>query len=109
MFQNNREQSHRIGHYLHVGRRESRHFLAHTICKSWEHGSATGHDNIPVEVTTNVNVALHDGIETAECISIDEAYDGGSCAHSLVDAMGFESEHAGLEENLGSTEARERI
>lgn len=48
----------------------------------------TYHDNVGVEILTDVNIALHDGVE------------GGD-----VDSAGLETENGGLEEGLGGAEA----
>ena len=47
----------------------------------------TYHDNVGVEILTDVNIALHDGVE------------GGD-----VDSAGLETENGRLEEGLGGTE-----
>jgi hypothetical protein len=62
--------------------------LLHTVSNTGVHGGATGHDGVGVQVLTDVNVALHDGVE------------GG-----LVDAAGLHSEEGRLEEGLGATES----
>ena len=92
--------------HLHVCRGERNDFLVHTVCNSREHRRAAGQDNITVEVTADINVALMDGIVAAKCINTGGGGEGAPYAHSLVDATGFEAEHAGLEEDFGSTEAR---
>merc|ERR1719223_1446097 len=62
--------------------------LLHTVSNTGVPGGATGHDGVGVQVLTDVNVALHDGVE------------GG-----LVDAAGLHSEEGRLEEGLGATES----
>merc|ERR1719452_24443 len=62
--------------------------LLHTVSNTGVHGGATGHDGVGVQVLTDVNVALHDGVV------------GG-----LVDAAGLHSEEGRLEEGLGATES----
>merc|ERR1719223_1131592 len=62
-------------------------FLLHTVSDTGVHGGATGHDGVGVQVLTDVNVALHDGVE------------GG-----LVDAAGLHFEEGRLEEALRATE-----
>merc|ERR1711884_997680 len=61
--------------------------LLHSVSNTGVHGGATGHDSVGVQVLTDVNVALHDGVE------------GG-----LVDAAGLHSKEGRLEESLGATE-----
>lgn len=48
----------------------------------------TYHDNVGVEVLTDINIALHDGVVS-----------------SLVDTGGLHAEEGGLEEGLGGAEA----
>lgn len=77
---------------------------------SGEHCRATRQDDIPVEVTANVNVALHDRTATAGCINTNRGNRFGvRYAHGLVDAKGFKTKHAGLEQDFGSAEARQMI
>merc|ERR1719260_6934 len=63
-------------------------FLLHSVGDTGVHGGATGHDGVGVQVLTDVDVALHDGVV------------GG-----LVDAAGFHSEEGRLEEGLGAPES----
>merc|ERR1719410_560150 len=63
-------------------------FLLHTISNTWVHGGATRHDGVGVQVLTDVNIALHDGVV------------GG-----LVDTAGFHTEEGWLEEGLWGTES----
>ena len=49
---------------LHARRRQRRQLLLHTVCNTREHGSATGEDDVAVEVTTNVKVTLEDRVVT---------------------------------------------
>merc|ERR1712027_165980 len=62
--------------------------LLHTVSDTGVHGGAAGHDSVGVQVLTDVNVALHDGVE------------GG-----LVDAAGLHAQEGRLEEGLGAAEA----
>merc|ERR1711922_11494 len=62
--------------------------LLHSVGNTGVHGGATGHDGVGVQVLTDVNIALHDGVE------------GG-----LVDAAGLHSKEGRLEESLGATES----
>merc|ERR1719365_507953 len=61
--------------------------LLHPVGDTGVHGGAAGHDSVGVQVLTDVNVALHDGVV------------GG-----LVDAAGLHSEEGGLEKGLGAAE-----
>merc|ERR1712028_124210 len=47
---------------LHGGRGKGSDFLLHTVGDAWEHGGAAGEDGVGVEVLTDVDVALHDGV-----------------------------------------------
>merc|ERR1712135_183128 len=62
--------------------------LLHSVGDTGVHGGATGHDGVGVQVLTDVNIALHDGVV------------GG-----LVDAAGLHSEEGRLEEGLGAPES----
>merc|ERR1719265_2343941 len=61
--------------------------LLHTVSNTRVHGGASGHDSVGIEILTDVNIALHDGVV------------GG-----LVDATGFHSKEGRLEESLRATE-----
>merc|ERR1719168_392642 len=73
---------------LDGGGGKSGDFLLHSVSNTRVHGGATGHDSVGVQVLTDVNIALHDGVE------------GG-----LVDAAGLHSKEGRLEESLGATES----
>merc|ERR1719419_187849 len=62
-------------------------FLLHTVSNTRVHGGASGHDSVGIEILTDVNIALHDGVV------------GG-----LMDATGFHSKEGRLEEGLGAAE-----
>merc|ERR1712206_7185 len=62
-------------------------FLLHSVSNTGVHGGASGHDGVGVQVLTDVNIALHDGVV------------GG-----LMDTAGFHSQERGLEEGLRGTE-----
>ena len=47
---------------LHGGWGEGRDFLLHPVGDTWVHGGASGHDSVGVEILTDVNIALHDGV-----------------------------------------------
>merc|ERR1711934_50018 len=59
---------------LDGGGSEGGDLLLHTISNTGVHGGASGHDSVGIQVLTDVNIALHDGVEG-----------------SLVDAAGFHS------------------
>merc|ERR1712165_485886 len=61
--------------------------LLHTVSNTRVHSSASGHDSVGIQVLTDVNIALHDGVV------------GG-----LVDATGFHSKEGRLEESLRAAE-----
>merc|ERR1719154_657794 len=62
-------------------------FLLHAVSNTGVHGGASGHDSVGIQILTDVNIALHDGV-----------------VGSLVDAAGFHSEEGWLEESLRATE-----
>merc|ERR1719154_175078 len=72
---------------LDGGWSKSSDLLLHTVSNTGVHGGASGHDSVGIEILTDVNITLHDGVV------------GG-----LVDATGFHSEEGRLEESLGATE-----
>merc|ERR1711885_76318 len=72
---------------LDGGWSKSGDLLLHTVSNTGVHGGASGHDSVGVQVLTDVNIALHDGVV------------GG-----LVDATGFHSKEGRLEEGLRATE-----
>merc|ERR1712168_1256843 len=61
--------------------------LLHTVSNTRVHGGASRHDGVGVQVLTDVNIALHDGVV------------GG-----LMDATGFHSKEGRLKESLGAAE-----
>merc|ERR1711894_589403 len=61
--------------------------LLHTVSNTRVHGGASGHDSVSIQVLTDVNIALHDGVV------------GG-----FVDATGFHSKEGRLEESLRAAE-----
>merc|ERR1719187_429986 len=61
--------------------------LLHPVSNTRVHGGATRHDGVGVQILTNVNIALHDGVV------------GG-----LMDTAGFHTQERGLEEGLRGTE-----
>jgi hypothetical protein len=73
---------------LHGGRSKSSEFLLHAVSNTGEHGGTTGEDDVSVEILTDIDITLHDGVV------------GG-----LVDTSGFHTEERGLEEGLRATES----
>merc|ERR1719508_293918 len=61
--------------------------LLHTVSNTRVHSGASGHDSVGIQVLTDVNIALHDGV-----------------VGSLVDATGFHSKEGWLEESLRAAE-----
>jgi len=61
--------------------------LLHAVVDSGVHGGSSGKDGVSVEILTDIDIALHDGVV------------GG-----LVDTSGFHSEEGRLEEGLGAPE-----
>merc|ERR1712114_162298 len=62
-------------------------FLLHTVSNTRVHGGASGHDSVSIQVLTDVNIALHDGVV------------GG-----LMDATSFHSKEGRLEESFRAAE-----
>jgi len=73
---------------LDGGGGKSGDLLLHSVGNTGVHGGATGHDGVGVQVLTDINIALHDGV-----------------VDSLMDATGFHSEEGWLEESLWATES----
>merc|ERR1719468_1239881 len=61
--------------------------LLHTVSNTGVHSGATRHDSVSVQVLTNINVALHDGV-----------------VGCLVDATGFHTQERRLEQGLRAAE-----
>merc|ERR1711976_129267 len=72
---------------LNGGWSKSGDFLLHTVSNTGVHGGASRHDSVGIEILSDVNIALHDGVV------------GG-----LVDAAGFHSKEGRLEEGFRGTE-----
>merc|ERR1712106_373473 len=73
---------------LDGGWSKSSDLLLHTVSNTRVHGGASRHDSVGVQVLTDVNITLHDGVEG-----------------SLMDATGFHSKEGRLEQSLGATES----
>jgi len=72
---------------LHGGRSHAGDLLLHTIGDTGVHGGATGEDGVGVEILTDINVALHDGVEAA-----------------FLEADDFHTQESGAEHGLGAAE-----
>ena len=72
---------------LHGAGRHRRDLLLHAVGNTREHGRATGHDGVGVQVLTDIDVALHDGVEGR-----------------LVDAARLHAQEGRLEQRLRATE-----
>merc|ERR1719205_142467 len=72
---------------LDGGWSKSGDLLLHTVSNTGVHGGASGHDSVGIQILTDVNIALHDGV-----------------VGSLMDATGFHSKEGWLEESLGTAE-----
>merc|ERR1719228_2655801 len=72
---------------LDGGWSKSSDLLLHPVSNTRVHGGASRHDGVGIQVLTDINITLHDGIV------------GG-----LMDATGFHSKEGRLEESLGATE-----
>ena len=72
---------------LDGGWSKSSDLLLHPVSNTRVHGGVSRHDSVGIQVLTDVNITLHDGVV------------GG-----LMDATGFHSKEGRLEESLGATE-----
>jgi len=73
---------------LHGGRSKGSKLLGHALGNTREHSGTTGHDDVGVQITSDVDVTLHDGLEGA-----------------VMDTGGFLSDQVRLEEDLRASEA----
>merc|ERR1711970_1660468 len=73
--------------YLDGGWSKSSDLLLHPVSNTRVHGGASRHDSVAIQVLTDVNITLHDGVV------------GG-----LVDTTGFHSKEGRLEESLRAAE-----
>jgi len=73
---------------LHGGWGQGGDFLLHAVSNTREHGGASGQDGVGVQVLTDVDVTLHDGVV------------GG-----FMDTGRFHTQEGWLEEGLGATES----
>jgi len=73
---------------FHGGWSQSSDFFLHSIGNTWVHGGTTGQDVVSVQVLSDINIALHDGVV------------GG-----FVDTGGFHTNEGWLEEGLWASES----
>merc|ERR1719193_523113 len=73
---------------VHSLRSKSFHFLFQSFWDSSEHGGSSRHDNVLVQVSSDINVALHDRVES-----------------KLVNSCAFHANEVRLEEGFRSTES----
>merc|ERR1719423_467859 len=71
---------------LHGWWGEGGDLLLHTVSNTWEHGRTSGQDGVGVEILTDIDITLHDGVV------------GG-----LMDTSRFHTNEGGLEEGLGAS------
>ena len=72
---------------LNGGGSQGGDLLLHPVSNTGVHGGTSRHDGVGVQVLTDINVALHDGV-----------------VDSLVDSAGFHSKEGRLEEGLRAPE-----
>jgi len=72
---------------LHGGWGEGGDFLLHAVSNTWVHGGTAGEDVVGVEVLTDINIALHDGVVSG-----------------FVDTGGFHTNEGWLEESFWAAE-----
>merc|ERR1719447_2075982 len=73
---------------LDGGWSKSGDLLLHSVGNTWVHGGASGHDGVGIEILSDINITLHDGVV------------GG-----LVDSAGLHSEEGWLEKSLRASES----
>merc|ERR1719313_2349330 len=73
---------------LHGRWSKSSQFLLHSVSNSWEHRGTSGKDDVSVEIFTDINITLHDGV-----------------VGSLMDTSSFHSEEGWLEEGFRASES----
>merc|ERR1719232_1203774 len=73
---------------LDGGWSKSGDLLLHSVSNTGVHGGASGHDGVGVQVLSDVNIALHDGV-----------------VGSLMDTAGLHTKEGWLEESLGASES----
>ena len=73
---------------LHGGGSKSSQLLLHTVSNTGEHGGSTRQHNVAVQILTDIDIALHDGV-----------------VRGLVDTSSLHTQERGLEESLRAPEA----
>ena len=73
---------------LHGGRGKGGDLLLHSLGDSWEHGGSTGKDDVGVQILSDINITLHDGLES-----------------TVVDTTGLLSDKGRLEEDFWASES----
>jgi len=73
---------------LHCGWGKGSQFLLHSVSNTGEHGRTTRQDDVSVQVLSDINITLHDGVV------------GG-----FVDSSGFHTQERGLEEGFRASES----
>jgi hypothetical protein len=73
---------------LHGGRSQVDEFLLESISDTWEHSCSSGKDDVSVQVLTDINVALHDGVVSG-----------------FMDTSRFSAQERRLEESFRGTES----
>jgi len=73
---------------LHGGGSEGSELLGHSLADSGKHGGSSRHDDVGVQVASDIDITLHDGLKGA-----------------VMDTGGFLSDEGGLEENLRASES----
>merc|ERR1711904_114448 len=73
---------------LHGRRRQSGELLRHTLANAGKHGGASREHHVAIQVLANVNIALHDGLESR-----------------VMDTAGLLANKAWLEEDFRAAEA----
>merc|ERR1719277_2618040 len=73
---------------LDGGWSKSGDLLLHSVSNTGVHGGASGHDGVGVQVLSDVNIALHDGV-----------------VGSLMDTASLHTKEGWLEESLGASES----
>mmetsp|Transcript_24453 Transcript_24453/g.57797 ORF Transcript_24453/g.57797 Transcript_24453/m.57797 type:complete len:407 (+) Transcript_24453:178-1398(+) len=77
-------------HNLHLDGSWSQrsHFLRHTLTDSREHGGTSRKNNVGIQVLSDINITLHDGLESA-----------------VSNTIHFKTSQVGLEQNLRTSES----
>jgi len=73
--------------FMVEGARAVSSFL-HSVCNSWEHSASSGKDDVTIEILSDINIALHDGVV------------GG-----FVNSSSFHTKERGLEQSLRASES----